>query len=462
MNRLFFDISDIVAFARKSSRVTGMQRVQSRLVALLAEQHGGDMVRCVFSRSKWGAMHECSGAGLFAEIDFCPGRFLASLGVRAAAAPYEHEVRGYLARHRGSFPRRLAARLRLAWTAAVNRPGLPALGLTLPDASAVQAVQVRRIRRIPAGDTLVLLGSTWAHPPVERLARRTRAAGGTVVSLIHDVLPVTHPQFFTDGHVRRFHRFLAASPTYTDLFLCTSEYSKCALVEILSRHGRTPPPIDVVPLAHEFFGSPRNDRSASATANTSAVVAAKPFVLCVGTIEVRKNGANLLRAWIRVLDALGSEAPLLVFAGRRGWKLAEFDAVFRSDERLKTAVGFLDGASDADLAFLYQHCLFTVFPSLAEGWGLPVGESLWFGRWCVASNRSSIPEVGGGVCDYVDPADVEGLADAMLRGIRDPHRVREREQRVASAALRTWQDVADGMSQLLARGPSEGAVTTGE
>jgi len=451
MTRLYFDVSDIVAFARKSSRVSGMQRVQSRLVGLLAEQLGGDRVRCVFSRSKHGAMRECSGAGLFSESDVCPGRLLASLGVRHPSALYEHEVRAYLARHRGGVARKLAARLRLAWTAAFDPTGLQRLGFTLPNAPSARPVDTRRIRRIMAGETLVLLGSTWAHPTVEHLARRARSVKGVCVALIHDVLPVTHPQFFTDGHVRRFKRFLAGSPEYVDRFLCTSEYSKRHLAAILARSGHTAPPIDVVPLAHEFLGYPRNDRSANATSRTRTAIANKPFLLCVGTIEVRKNGANLLRAWINVLDALGSDAPLLVFAGRRGWKLAEFDAVFQSDARLKTAVVFLDGASDAELAFLYQNCLFTVFPSLAEGWGLPVGESLWFGRWCIASRASSIPEVCGDLVDYVDPTNVDELAAILEKAIRDPDYRRQKEAAIAAAPLRSWGETADHFGRLIGR-----------
>lgn len=451
MTRLYFDISDIVAFARKNGRVTGMQRVQSRLVGLIAEQLGGDVVRCVFSRSKYGRMRECSAGGLFSEIDFCSGKLLAALGERKASAPYEHEVRAYLARCGGGIARRLAARCQLAWIAAINPTGLQGLGLTQPDAGAVTPVAVQRVHRINSGETLVLLGSTWAQPSVERLARRTRAAGGACVALIYDVLPATHAQFFTEGHARRFQRFLVASTEYIDRFLCISESSKRDLAALLSHGGQTAPRIDVMPLAHEFFGYPRNDRSAIATSRTSAVVANKRFALCVGTIEVRKNGVNLLRAWIKVLDALGDEAPVLVFAGRRGWKLTGFDEVFHSDVRLKNAVSFLDGASDTDLAFLYQHCLFTIFPSVAEGWGLPVGESHWFGRLCIASNTSSIPEVGGACCDYIDPLDVSALAQAILRAIRDPHHVSEKERCVADASLRTWKDVATDMCRLLVR-----------
>ena len=82
--------------------------------------------------------------------------------------------------------------------------------------------------------------------------------------------------------------------------------------------------------------------------------------------------------------------------------------------------------SDAELAFLYRNCRFTVFPSLYEGWGLPIGESLWFGKLCIASKTSSMPEVGGDLVDYVDPKDADSLQQAILRTFRERVTSRQR------------------------------------
>jgi glycosyltransferase involved in cell wall biosynthesis len=89
---------------------------------------------------------------------------------------------------------------------------------------------------------------------------------------------------------------------------------------------------------------------------------------------------------------------------------------------------------------LYRHAQFTVFPSLYEGWGLPVGESLWHGVPCMTSNCSSMPEVGEGLCDYIDPLESESIAAAAQRLITDPDYRERRKVQIARAKLRTWRD----------------------
>jgi len=128
--------------------------------------------------------------------------------------------------------------------------------------------------------------------------------------------------------------------------------------------------------------------------------------------------ARLLQAWGRVLDAMGSRAPP---AGVRGPSRLENGGLRRclgrrpaADE--SRAVGCPANATDQNLAWLYQHCLFAGFPSLAERLGgCPVGEAAWFGRDGIASSRTSIPEAGGSGRDYVDPREWRSVAAAMLR-----------------------------------------------
>ncbi len=425
-----------------------MQRVQARLVGMVAEQHGLDSVHCVFSSTRRGPVYECPAIGLFDDTDLCPGRLLATLGLRAPSALYEHESRRYLQQWSARSPARMLHSMRLVWLAARHPERLKALGFTIPDPASIRPVTRRAIQRITRGDALVLLGSTWAQPSIRSLAQRTFRGGGEVVTLIHDVLPVTHPEFFTSGNARRFAAFLRESPGYTSRYLCTSEFTRKHLSRSLAQLG-VRPTVSCVPLAHEFSGFPRNDRPLLPTSESTATVAREPFVLCVGTIEIRKNGANLLRAWLRVLDALGDRTPRLIFAGRRGWKMDEFDRLLDDHPRLAAAITIVEGASDADLAFLYGRCLFTVFVSLAEGWGLPVGESAWFGRYCVASRAASIPEVCGDLLEYVAPDDVEAMARALIRSITDAGYRESRETLIRNAPLRTWAAVAADLQAIL-------------
>ena len=108
--------------------------------------------------------------------------------------------------------------------------------------------------------------------------------------------------------------------------------------------------------------------------------------------------------------------------------------------------------SDATLYQLYERCLFTVFPSFYEGWGLPVGESLWFGKNCIASNASSIPEVGKEFVTYFDPQSLDELKEKLVlcldKKIPEPS--------VQRNELRVWNQVAiDILNNLKYQGKTE-------
>ncbi len=123
-------------------------------------------------------------------------------------------------------------------------------------------------------------------------------------------------------------------------------------------------------------------------------VRADGFVLSVGTIDGRKNQAALCRLWPRLRAALPGRAPQLVLVGRDDVGLDtlsdEVAALMEAGDIL-----VLQGVADAELAGLYDACLFTAFPSLSEGYGLPVAESLAHGKLCVASDLAVIRDHAG-------------------------------------------------------------------
>ena len=174
-----------------------------------------------------------------------------------------------------------------------------------------------------------------------------------------------------------------------------------------------------------------------------------PFVLCVGTIEVRKNGFSLLKVWQQLLKELGDKTPQLVFAGKYGWKIEAFKKLLQEDLSLQQAVTIIPQATDADLATLYQRCLFFVYPSLVEGWGLPVGEAAWFGKYSVVSSSSSLPEVCGNLVDYADPGNITEITQSIKRAVLDEEYRKQREKNIAQASLRSWKNVAVHLKQIL-------------
>jgi len=142
------------------------------------------------------------------------------------------------------------------------------------------------------------------------------------------------------------------------------------------------------------------------------------FVLCVATIEGRKNHQLIFDIWQRMID-LGDDPPHLICVGRLGWKATSFVSALVETSYLGGRVHLLREVSDTDLKMLYERCLFSIFPSCYEGWGLPVGESLAMGAICVCSSRASIPEVAGDCGVYIDIDDIEQSLGVVRDLVRD-------------------------------------------
>ena len=166
------------------------------------------------------------------------------------------------------------------------------------------------------------------------------------------------------------------------------------------------------------------------------------YVLFVSTIEARKNHRLLVRVWQRLLQRHGADlVPNLIFAGKIGWLVDGLLTDLEANEYLNGKIVLLRGLTDAELQRAYHSCLFTVFPSLCEGWGLPIAESLAHGKFCVASNRTSIPEVAGNLIDYFDPSNEDDALAKIERPLIDPAYLAAREARLQTEFHpRTWAD----------------------
>ncbi|RMF31735.1 MAG: glycosyltransferase family 1 protein, partial [Chloroflexi bacterium] len=179
-----------------------------------------------------------------------------------------------------------------------------------------------------------------------------------------------------------------------------------------------------------------------------------PFILSVGTLQPRKNYVRLIRAFHR-LTAMGvtweGVLPHLVIAGGRGWL---FDAIFAEGERLGVAdrVHFPGFVAEEDLPALYRSAALFAFPSLYEGFGLPILEAMACGVPVVASNASSLPEVVGEAGLLVEPTDEEGLAQAMARLLTDrPLREALIRRGLDQARRFTWPKAAEQLVALYHR-----------
>lgn len=313
---------------------------------------------------------------------------------------------------------------------------------------------------LPAHAHVVVLGAVWNFQGyADYLARQKAARPGLRVSVfVHDLIPWYGNKFVGDGVAPKFLAYMRNYLALADRLLCNSNATLTDVRRFAGEQGLAVPPATVVPLAHEFPTPAFTVQIPNGTGPEAREglrrLSGERFVLCVGTIEDRKNSLALLKVWNALAQDHPFDLPLLVFAGRSAEHYKAFMQFAAATGWCGGQAVWLSGLRDGELAWLYEHCLFTVFPSFMEGWGLPVGESLWFGKPCVASNASSLPEVGGDLCDYVDPADTAALHAAMRRLTFDAAYRDARAARIKAARLRTWDETCGSLLAAISAPPA--------
>lgn len=292
------------------------------------------------------------------------------------------------------------------------------------------------------GDIVLMLGSGWyALPLLNYLTPFVANCTVKPVILVHDLIPLVETGEAPPVAPRIFVHWLRRASTLTRDFITYSASTRNDLLSHFDRANLPAPNVHLAPLTHELKVYDRTPLSPEISDLLDA-----DFALFVGPCAGRKNAPRLFEAWRILLDRLGPDkTPLLVVTDATG-----ADKVEQTHIRpIAGHVRLLRRPSDNELSALYRNAAFTIFPSLYEGWGLPVGESLWHGTPCVTSNISSLPEVGGKLCDYVDPYDVQSIADAAERLASD-HAYREaRAAAIRHHKFRRWSDFAEDVIHIL-------------
>lgn len=373
------DVTDLLAMLRAVGRATGIQRVQLGLV-----EHLLDDGRCRF---------------VALDGPLGPAWTLADADLRALlryALAEGHD----LARARALVE---AALDRASWT------------------------------HLPSARLFFVLGAFWYFAGATAFLDRLRDAGLRLGVLAYDTIPLTHPEHTDAATVGAFRQALAEGAQRWDLCLAISEHTARGMRDALG----SAIPVAAMPLAHRF-GAGDEARWPAALADLEG----RDYVLSVGTIESRKNHLALFQAW-KLLLAEGAEPPPLVLVGRPGWRVDDLLAQLEATGFLGGRIRLVHGISDPELLALYRGCLFSIFPSFTEGWGLPVGESLALGKPCLASTEGATPEAGEGFLDPIDPFNPRGIAARVRQVLDDRAALAATEARIrAGFRARGWAEVA--------------------
>jgi glycosyltransferase involved in cell wall biosynthesis len=243
------------------------------------------------------------------------------------------------------------------------------------------------------------------------LLQSLKAQGIVNVAMLHDLIPIRHPEYCRPRADRRHAFRVRGMIDHANLVIANSQSTADDLVAYATELGQTAPPICIAPLGLEplFLRPP------------AGLEARRPYFVCVGTIEPRKNLVFLLSVWRRLFDQLGARTPQLVLVGRRGW---ENEAIIDHLERAPAVVRCvheMSGLEDRHLASLIGGATALLAPSIAEGFDLPVAEALALGAPVIASDIPVHRELAAGAT-LVDPIDGPGwlaaITEAMLTSRR--------------------------------------------
>ena len=271
------------------------------------------------------------------------------------------------------------------------------------------------------GDILLTLGSPWFCRDYDRLVRWARDVKRLRFGvLIHDLIPINHPEWCDAGVIETFRRWHESVLPLCDFVLANSQYTATQVELWAARAGvRLNGPVRPVPIGTGFGGEP------IPVGATLGLPRPGSYILFVSTLEARKNHTLLVRVWRRLLEEEfagkrpAGSVPDLVFAGRVGWLVDDLMQQLENSSWLDGRVRLLRDPSDAELRALYEGALFSIFPSLYEGWGLPVTEALAFGVPVLCSSATALPEAGGDLARYFDPEDAGGCCRAVAALIDD-------------------------------------------
>lgn len=306
----------------------------------------------------------------------------------------------------------------------------------------------------PYGASLINLGTSWwlqNYFLYVRHAKQTR--GIRYIPFVHDMIPIMTPEHCTRGLTQDFISWVLGVFDHADHFLVNSQATKRDLLTVATTlgHDLDPGDVAVIPLDTDFRKPGVDELPAGALDRWNL----KPdgFVLFVSTIESRKGHLIAFDAWAELIRRHGADAvPQFVCVGNRGWLNDQIYARIAEDEVLGAKVSMLSRLSDEELSLLYRSSLFTIYPSLYEGWGLPVTESLGYGKVPLISDAASLPEAGGDYAIYAKAGSVEALTDAAEKLIMDAdHRAAAEAKIAAGFRPRAWSDLAAQIAGELAR-----------
>ncbi|MEQ6250917.1 glycosyltransferase family 1 protein [Sulfitobacter sp. HNIBRBA3233] len=252
-----------------------------------------------------------------------------------------------------------------------------------------------------------------------------------MIFYIHDIIPMTHPEYVRKGdkdtHTRRIENVLQ----YGRTLLVNSLDTENKIRKFCEETGALLPDfhLSIIGVEPKFFASRQADMDT------------EPYFVMVGTIEPRKNHLSMLLVWRDLVESGVLDIPKLVVIGRRGWSSENVFALLDECDAIAPHVIEVGTASDAEVISYLSGCKALLFPTFTEGWGMPLAEALAHGVPAIASDIPVLHESGAGIPEYIHPLDLKSWRDCILDYAQAGSKARaEQIERLEKFNPPKWQD----------------------
>ena len=299
------------------------------------------------------------------------------------------------------------------------------------------------------GDTIVSAG--WMDSKKEFFFSKLKDQNPAIciIYLIYDMILMKREtaHFYPAEDRARFRRYVEWACVHCDFLLFGGETAKRDLAQFQYMEGWRAPPGQAIRFGSDIAKSVDLNRAPEIL---NQIGVSGDFIITVGSIEPRKNHDTLYRAYLLALEMAPDLVPQLIICGRPVGRVGDLLDTIERDPRVSNKILTIV-PTDPQLSALYANCLFTLLPTIYEGWSLTLPESLGHGKFCLAADTPPLREIGGELIDYIDPFDVRSWAIGIVEYSSDRSRLAERERMLRDNwPITRWQDTAVMASRALA------------
>ena len=290
-----------------------------------------------------------------------------------------------------------------------------------------------------AGNIFFDLDSVW-NLSYKRsvLLPELKKTGLRLAVYVYDIIPITEPHFGHPNTVFNFMAYIGAYLQYADLIIASAQSTLDEIYKLADKLSLPHVPGHVSWLGCDFSKDIQSSNIPLPLNVRKAV--SKKYILCVGTIEPRKNHAYILDACEKELFAKGFN---LVFAGRLGWNMDQFQERVLACPYYNRQFFWLQGMDDRVIDYLYRNAFVVAFPTFNEGFGLPIVEAFQRGTPVVTTDKPVLREVGKDFCEYIDPRDPKTFIDVISSYDQDPEKYSVWKEKIKSFVPFTWKETSD-------------------